>query len=74
MIGISDHGLFKLCWASLPGSRSCQTPVGDWQMLAVARRSVAYIVSIVLLCTGLGLLGMATFDYLDRKSVGRERV
>ncbi|MDA8735288.1 hypothetical protein N9M56_04525 [Porticoccaceae bacterium] len=33
-------------------------------MLAVARRSVAYIVSIVLLCTGWGLLGMATFDYL----------
>ena len=64
VIGISDHGLFMLDWASLPGNRSCQFLAGGWPMLAAARRSVSCFISFILLCIGWGLLGLAVFDYV----------
>jgi hypothetical protein len=64
VIGISDHGLFKLDWASVPGSRSCQFAAGSAQMLAAARRSMACIISFIFLCAGWGVMGLAAFDYI----------
>ena len=39
-------------------------------MLAIARRSVVDILSLVLLCTGWGLLGLAFVDYLKSEFFG----
>jgi len=39
-------------------------------MLAIARRSIATILSLVLLCLGWGLLGLAVVDYLSSEFLG----